>query len=322
MHNVSLRATGRYVPEKIVTNDDLSTFIETSDEWIASRTGIRERHVAEDETTVDMGIKAARSALEKGGLDPLDIDLIVFATITGDYYTPASACLVQAALGCENAMSFDLGAACSGFVYGMEVCCAMLETGRYQKALVIGAERFSRVLDWSDRTTAVLFGDGAGAVVLEKSNTPKFYGFRSGSDGNKGELIAMPAHSLTNPTREREALPSYITMEGRGVYEFSLKRIPGEIRTIVEEHGFTLDDVDHFILHQANRRMLEKIASRLGQPLDKFFMNMNHYGNTSAASIPIALDEMVENNVIKRGDLVVFSGFGGGLTWSSALIIY
>jgi len=315
---------GKYVPRRVLTNDDLSRMVDTSDGWIHARTGIRERHIAEDgETTASMATQAAQQALEVAGLSPVQLDLIVVATATPDYLFPATACLVQDALGATRAVAFDLSAGCSGFVYGLSVAAHLLSADVYQTALVIGAETLSRITDWTDRATCILFGDGAGAVVLRAGeNEGGVLATVLGADGSGGDLLRLPAGGSRMPASHRTVAERlhFIQMKGREVFRFAVRAIPTATREVLEEAGLSLADLNLLIPHQANQRIIEAAARSLGLPPEGVYSNLERYGNTSAASIPIALSEAVEEGRIRPGDLVVCVGFGAGLTWGAVAI--
>jgi len=304
--------TGVHTPERVLTNADLARMVDTSDEWILTRTGIRERRIAgSGETTSDMAAQAARHALADASVAPSEIDLVVVATVTPDMQMPATACLVQQKLGIsDKAACFDLNAACSGFLFGLDAACAMLASGRYRKALVIGAERLSSVVDWKDRTTCLLFGDGAGAAVVGTSTQPGY-----GLIGTKLGVIAEdPALLCIDP------VDRMLKMKGKEVFKIAVRAMEEAARDILEQHGLAADQIDLVIPHQANLRIIESIAQYLELPIGRFFVNVDRYGNTSAASIPIALDEARRAGRIKAGDLTLLVAFGAGLTYGSALI--
>ena len=315
---------GRYVPQQVLTNEDLSRIVETSDEWISTRTGIRERHLAEDgETTAQMAVKAARQALDVAALNPVQLDLIVVATVTPDYPFPATACLVQDALGASHAAAFDLSAGCTGFVYGLSVVAHLLSAGVYRTALVIGAETLSRITDWADRNTCVLFGDGAGAVILQANEGEGgVLATVLGADGSGGELLCLPAGGSLMPASHQTVSDGlhFIQMRGREIFRFAVRIIPTATREVLEEAGLSLADLDLLIPHQANQRIIEAATRALGLSSEGVYTNLEQYGNTSAASIPIALCEAVEDGLIRPGGLVVCVGFGAGLTWGATAI--
>ncbi len=316
---------GKYVPSKVVTNDELSKTVDTSDEWIVSRTGIRERHVVAStkETTATMAIAAAKEALEVGGVAPGDIGLVIVATATPEYSFPATACLVQDALGAENAGAFDLSAGCSGFMYGLAMGSQAIASGAQDCVLVIGAETLSRIINWHDRETCVLFGDGAGAIVLRGSDEPG--GVLSTlirADGSGGELLMLPAGGSHRPPSLETVAEGlhYVQMNGREVFRFATRIMDRAAREVVAQAGLMMGDVDLFIPHQANIRIIKAAARALDLPMTKFFVNLDRYGNTSAASIPVALCEAVSAECIHPGDHIVMVGFGAGLTWAAAVI--
>jgi len=315
---------GRYVPRRVLTNDDLSRMVDTSDEWIRTRTGIRQRHLVEDgETTAQMAIQAGRRALEVARLSPAQLDLIIVATVTPDHLFPATACLVQDGLGAVRAAAFDLSAGCTGFVYGLSVAAHLLAAGAYQTALVIGAETLSRITDWADRATCVLFGDGAGAVVLQGGeNEGGVLATVLGADGSGGDLLWLPAGGSREPASHRTVAEGlhFLQMKGREVFRFAVKVMPAATREVLERAGLSLDDLALLIPHQANQRIIEAATRALGLSPEMVYSNLERYGNTSAASIPIALSEAAEEGRIQPGDLVVCVGFGAGLTWGAAAI--
>ncbi len=322
---IAILGTGSYAPEKILTNNDLSKIVDTSDEWIFSRSGIRERRIAgENETTSQMAAAAARSALENAGLTAADIDLIIVATLTPDLPMPATACFVQHHLGVStHAACFDLNAACSGFLYALDTAWAMVGSGRYRHALVIGAEKMSTVLDWTDRTTCVLFGDGAGAVVLGASRgTAEIVGVKLYAEGAHANLLCIPNGGSNAPATSPTApvTPRAITMKGREIFKIAIREMEEAARDILAQHQISAAQIDCVIPHQANLRIIEVIAQYLELPMERFFVNLDRYGNTSAASIPIALDEARRSGRVKAGDTTLFVAFGAGLTYGSALV--
>jgi 3-oxoacyl-[acyl-carrier-protein] synthase-3 len=319
----TIRGWGMYVPERVMTNHDLEKIVHTSDEWITSRTGIRERHiVSADETTSSMAIAAGRRAIERAGLTPGDIDLVIVGTATPDYQFPATACLVQDALGVEGG-AFDLEAGCTSFMYGLAVASALVSTGMYQHVLVVGSESLSRILDWTDRATCVLFGDGAGAVVVSPGVYCEFEPqYVLGSDGSGAQALCLPAGGSRMPAREetvRDGL-HFVRMAGPEVFRFATRVVAQATSQVLAKAGMTAADIDLFIPHQANTRIIESAARRLNIPEERVFVNIERYGNTSSASIPIALCEADEKGLLEPGNRVVMVGFGAGLTWGAGAI--
>lgn len=306
--------TGSYVPKKVLTNHDLEKMIETSDEWITERTGIKERRIAaEGETTSDMAAKAAKRALEMAGIEPDEIDTIIVATVTPDMDFPSTACFVQNKLKAHKAASFDIAAACSGFIYALSVADSLIKSGHSKYALVIGAEIFSRITDWTDRNTCVLFGDGAGAAVLAKTTGKRgILSTHLHSEGSSWKLLCASSYE--------ENAKTFIRMHGNEVFKVAVRALEDVAIEALKHNGLKGDDIDWFIPHQANERIIVATAKRLDVPMDKVYMNLNRYGNTSAASIPLALDEAVRNGKIKENDLILLDAFGGGFTWASALV--
>lgn len=313
--------TGSYLPDKIVTNDYLSTIMDTSDEWIQSRTGIRERHLVSSgsETTLSMSVAAARAALADSGLLPEQLDVIIVATVSSDFITPSMACMVQKELGACHAAAFDINAACSGFLFALNTVDAYFQAGIYQTALIIGAETLSKLLDWSDRSTCVLFGDGAGAAVVTAAEEGMIACLQ-GSDGAGGDVLVCKNRSSQNPFLSADPTPDYLFMNGQEVFKFAVKKVPECINALLTQAGKTVTDVDHYLLHQANYRIITSIARKLKLPIEKFPSNVGHCGNTSAASIPILLDEVHRAGILSEGDTLLLSGFGAGLTWGAALL--
>jgi 3-oxoacyl-[acyl-carrier-protein] synthase-3 len=323
LRSSKITGSGSYCPEKVLTNDDLEKIVETSDEWITTRTGIKERRIASDgEACSDLSTKAAESALEMAGVDPADLDAIIMGTVTGDTQFPATAVYVQHRLGAKRAAGFDVSAACSGFIYALNVGHGMIASGQMDRILIIGAEVLSRFTDWQDRSTCVLFGDGAGAAVLEPCPTGE--GILSTlikSDGSLADLLNIPGGGSRRPLTEASfgERGQFIKMKGDGVFKYAVRAMVDATRRVVEEAGVTVGDIDLFVPHQANIRIIEAMNERLEVPPEKVVVNLDRYGNTSSASIPIALDESVRNGRVKPGDLVVLTGFGGGFTWGSVL---
>lgn len=322
-YSVGISGIGIFVPDNIVTNHDLESRVDTTDEWIVSRTGIRQRRIAEANIcTSDMGEKAAAKALEHAGLHATDIDLIIVATMSPDLPWPATACIVQAKLGAYQAAAFDLAAGCSGMVYAMATATQFIAGGLYKRVLVIGSETMSRLVNWEDRGTCVLFGDGASAVILEEVAQGGFLSFELGADGRGVEHLYQPAGGSKLPaTAETVANKQhYLVMNGREVFKFAV-RVMGEAASkVIAKAGLSKDEVDYFVPHQANIRIIEAAAKKLDLPMEKVFVNVDKYGNTSAASIGIALYEALHDGKLKPGDKVVLVGFGTGLTWAAAVL--
>lgn len=311
--------TGSYAPEQIVTNDDLAKIVETNDEWIRTRTGIRQRRIATSEGTSDLAAKAAERAIEQAGIKPEEIDLIILATSSQDYCFPSGACEVQGRVGAVNAVCYDLSAACTGFVFALNTAQAFIQSGVYRTALVVGSEVLSKLIDWKDRSTCVLFGDGAGAVVVRADETG-ILGFQMHSDGTKGNVLTCGARSNGNFLMNQKPELSYMTMDGQEVFKFAVKKVPEVISQLLEKTGTPIEEIRYFVLHQANYRIIESVAKRLKVGMEKFPANMEYYGNTSGASIPLLLDEMNRAGKLNPGDKIILSGFGGGLTWGATLI--
>jgi 3-oxoacyl-[acyl-carrier-protein] synthase-3 len=324
----SIIGTGSYLPEKVLTNDDLSKIVDTSDEWITTRTGIKERHIAaDDQATSDLASEAARRAMTAAGVTPEEIDLIVVATVTPDMFFPSTACFVQRKIGATNAVCFDISAACSGFLYALQVARHFLNAGSRTTALVIGAEKLSSLVNWEDRNTCVLFGDGAGAVVIRavdaETDAPgRVLSTVMGSDGTLSDLLKVPGGGSALPITPENAAsrPNTIHMEGRETFKHAVTRMCQASEQALEMAGLTKADIAMVIPHQANARIITAIADRLGLPEEKTFVNVDKYGNTSAATIPVALDEAHRQGRIKRGDIVLLVAFGGGFTWASSVL--
>jgi 3-oxoacyl-[acyl-carrier-protein] synthase-3 len=324
--SIAILGTGSYAPAKVLTNHELARMVETTDEWITTRTGIRERRIAaHHEPATELAIRAAIAAIADARLTAADIDLLVLATITPDMPMPSSACIAQRKLSLPaHAVCFDLNAACSGFLYALEVARALMAAGRHRHALVIGAEKLSSFVDWQDRSTCVLFGDAAGAVVLGRTPDSRrgILGCNLGADGGDPALLCIPGGGSLNPpsAHSLEHRQHFLKMKGREVYKFAVRVMAESAREILEQHALTADQIACVISHQANRRIIEALAGDLGIPLDRFVINLDRYGNTSAASVPIALDEAWEAGRFGDNDLVLLNACGGGLTWGASLL--
>jgi 3-oxoacyl-[acyl-carrier-protein] synthase-3 len=321
---VSIIGTGSYVPEKILTNADLMKMVDTSDEWITTRTGIKERRIAaKDEFTSDMATKAALAAIEQAGISPKEIDLILLATATPDMLFPATACLVQKNIGATNAACLDISAACAGFLFGVDIAHQFITSHTHETVLVIGAEKLSSITNWGDRNTCVLFGDGAGAAILKhRGGTHGVIATHVGSDGQYADILFMPGGGCRTPITKENADQnlSTIHMSGKDVYKQAVIAMMSASNKVLEQAGLTIDDIACVIPHQANVRIIEAIADRLRIPIEKFYVNLDKYGNTSAAAVAIALDEANRTGRIKAGDYILMVVFGGGLTWASTVI--
>ncbi len=323
---VGIIGTGKYVPEKILTNSDLEKIVETNDEWIVSRTGIRERHIAAPhEATSDLAYEAALKALESANMKAEDLDLIIIATVTPDSSFPSTACILQDKLGAKGAAAFDLSAACSGFVYSLATAVGFIQNGMYNNALIIGADTLSRITDYTDRNTCVLFGDGAGAVII--GEVPEGRGFQSfdlGAEGSGGNLLKLEAGGSRLPASQQtvEDKKHFIYMNGREVFKFAVRVMGSATERVLTKAGLGKEDIDLFVPHQANIRIIQSAMQRLDLPPEKCVINVDKYANTSAASIPLALVEAAEEGRMKEGDTVLMVGFGGGLTWGASVLIW
>ncbi|HET9947969.1 MAG TPA: beta-ketoacyl-ACP synthase III [Longimicrobiales bacterium] len=322
---VEILATGRYLPERILTNDDMAARVDTSDEWIRTRTGIRERRVAAPgEHTADMGAAAARKAMERAGVEPGEVDILILSTATPDRWLPATACDTQARLGCENALAFDVMAACTGFLYGLAVAEGYLTARRGEVALVVSAEKMSSIIDWSDRSTCVLFGDGAGAAVLKRANGSGrgILASHLRSDGRMAELLYRPAGGAAEPMSP-ETLSCgrhYVKMEGREIFKSAVRCMAESCDQALQKAGMTTKDIDLIVPHQANIRIIEALAKYTGIEMDRVWVNLDRYGNMSSASVPVCLDEALEQGRIGPGTTVLTMAFGAGLTWGSMVL--
>ena len=319
MMTTRIVGTGAYVPEQIATNDDLARIVETNDEWIRSRTGIGERRIATTETNSYMAAQAAKQALDQAGIAPEDVDLILLATSSPDYCFPNGACEIQEQIGAVNAAGYDISAACTGFVFALNTAHAFIQAGIYRTALVIGSDVLSKLLDWTDRGTCVLFGDGAGAVVVQAADRGVI-GVKMHSDGTKGGVLTCGSRTNGNFLLGKKPELGYMTMDGQEVFKFAVKKVPEIIKELLEENRTSLEEIRYCVLHQANYRIIESVAKRLKADISKFPANMERYGNTSGGSIPLLLDEMNRKGMLAPGDKIVLSGFGAGLTWGATLV--
>lgn len=324
MKPVGIIGTGSYLPEKVLTNKDLENMVDTTDEWIVSRTGIRERRIAaEDQASSDLAVEASRKALEAAGMTADQLDLIIVATVTPDMMFPATACLLQDRLGAKKAAAFDLSAACSGFLYGIATASQFIQSGMYRYALVVGVDCLSKITNWEDRNTCVLFGDGAGAVVLGPVEEGSgFLSFELGADGSGGDLLKQPAGGSRLPA-SRDTVDGRlhtISMAGREVFKFAVRVMGNAAEEALAKAGMTKEDIDFLVPHQANTRIIDAAVKRFGLSEEKVIINLDRFGNMSSASIPVALDEALHQGRIKKGNTLVLVGFGGGLTWGAAVL--
>lgn len=310
---------GAYVPKTVVSNDDLSKIVETNDEWIRTRTGIRERRISTAEETSDLAAQAAMRALSAAGMKAEELDLIILGTSSPDCNYPSGACEVQAKIGAMNAAAFDISAACAGFIFAMNIVQGFFQAGIYRNALIIGAETLSKVTDWEDRSTCVLFGDGAGAAVLTASDSG-IMEMMMGSDGTKGDALKCTSRTLGNFLTGTKPEMGFMTMDGQEVFRFAVKKVPESIEILLERSKMEKSDIKYYVLHQANERIVEAAARRLKEPMEKFPMTIGKFGNTSTASIPLLLNDMVEQNMLETGDKIILSGFGAGMTWGAVLL--
>jgi 3-oxoacyl-[acyl-carrier-protein] synthase-3 len=320
---ISITGIGAYAPERVLTNDDLSQMMDTSDEWIVERTGIRERRIAADDQALsDLALPAAREALEQAGIDPKTVDLVIVATVTPDMAFPSAGAIIADELGAPDAAAYDLSAGCTGFMYAIAQGYGMVAGGLASRALVVGGDVLSRILDWSDRRTAVLFGDGAGAVVLDRVSEGGFIGFELGADGSGGHQLYLPAGGSRTPATEETVAERkhFVQMNGREVFKFAARVLVSSAEKVLAECGRTVDDVDVYIPHQANIRIIDHAAEKLGIPKEKIVVNADRYGNTSSGSIPLALADAQAEGRLYDGALVLMTGMGAGLTWGSGLI--
>lgn len=322
-----IRSTGRGIPERVMTNADLEELVETSDEWIVTRSGIKERRIcAEGQDTADLAAEAGRNALDQAGIDPMDVDVIILSTATQDHLLPATACETQALLGADRAAGFDVSAACAGWLYGVTLADGLIGTGNFENVLVIGAEKMSAIIDYTDRATCVLFGDGAGAALLSSNgkgaNGAGILASFMQTNGRHAELLWRPAGGAAMPSTKdthRDRL-EYVKQEGREIFKHAVKAMHEGSQRVLERADLSIDDIDLVIPHQANIRIIDAVTKRLGAPMDRVYVNIDRYGNTSSASIPIALDEVRREGVVGEGDTILMTAFGGGLAWGAAVM--
>lgn len=323
MKRVKIVATASAYPEQVVTNDDLAKIVDTSDEWITQRTGIKERRISAGENTSVFVIRTAEQLIERAGVSADEVDLIIVASVTADYGTPSLACMIQKELGAKNAVCFDIVAACSGFMFALSTADKFIKAGKYRNAIVIGGETLSKIVDWTDRSTCVLFGDGAGGAFVMETEEGGILGENIGTEGEIYEILTEGYTKCANAFNDVESYMDskwYVCMNGREVFKFATKKVLKSIQNVLEETGLCPEDIKYFVPHQANARIVEVIAKKLQVPVERFYMNMDRFGNTSSASIPIALNELNEKGLIQKGDKVVLSGFGGGMTWATVLL--
>lgn len=322
----SFRSIGAYAPKKILSNSDLVKMVDTTDEWIVKRTGIKERRIASRyESTSDMGAMAARVAIERSGLDKNDIDLIICATVTPDYFNmPSTACIISDKIGISNVQAFDISAACSGFVYSLTIAKAFIESGMKKNVLVIGAEKFSSIVDYTDRSTCILFGDGAGAAVISATTDKKqaFVDIHASADGSYADFLVTPAPGSVHPANQKmlDDKLNFVQMKGNETFKLAVKTLTKDVINILEKNNIKSEDIKHFIPHQANYRIIKAVGDALGMRDDQVVLTVQKYGNTSAASIPMAINDIYESGRLQDGELMLLDTFGGGLTWASALI--
>ena len=315
--HVTITGLGAYVPERVVTNDELAQMVDTSDEWIIERTGIRERRIAADSQALsDLSLPAVRQALEQAGSDGTDIDLLIVATVTPDMMFPSTSAILADQLGAKDAAAYDLSAGCTGFMYALAQAYGMVASGLSRRALVVGGDVLSRILDWSDRSTVVLFGDGAGAVVLEPSEEAGFLAFELGADGGGGEHLWLPGSG----SRKFEDPDKFVKMNGREVFKFATRVLVSSAEAVLQQEGVSVEDVDVYVPHQANVRIIDHATKKLGVPSERVVINVDRYGNTSSGSIPLALADAQADGRLRPGELVLMTGMGAGLTWGSALM--
>lgn len=318
--SIKIIGTGSALPQKTVTNYDLMELVDTSDEWIKERTGIGSRHISTGETLVSLTAEACGKALENAGRQAAEVELLLVATCSPERGIPCAACQVQSVIGAKKAVAFDLNAACAGFLFALNTACAYVEAGIYKNALVAGGEVLSKIMDWTDRSTCILFGDGAGAVYVEKSENGGVLGFVQHSDGTRGDVLKCDSRALKNPYVDQPMETEYVQMDGREVFAFAVRQVPASILEVLDQTGFSVEDIDLFVLHQANKRIIEGIAKRLSVNLDRFPVNLDRVGNMSSAAIPVLLDELNRAGRLKAGMKLVLSGFGAGLTYGACVM--
>ena len=322
----AFRSIGAYVPKKVLTNQDLEKMVDTSDEWITKRTGIKERHIAKkNESTSDMAVKASEVAIKRANLQPSDIDMVICATVTPDYFNmPSTACLISNKLGIKNTQAFDISAACSGFVYALSIAKAFIESGMKKNVLVIVAEKFSSIVDWNDRNTCVLFGDGAGAAVISATDKKEegFLDIHASADGSYWDFLITPSPGSVNPATQAaldEGL-QFVKMKGNETFKLAVKTLTKDVKEILAKNNLEGKDIPHFVPHQANYRIINAVGNALNMTKEQVILTVDKYGNTSAASIPMAINDIYESGRLKSGELMLLDTFGGGLTWASAII--
>ncbi len=320
MIHTKILGTGSYVPKRVVTNKDMEKIVETSDAWIQSRTGIKSRHMTVDENTSDLSLKAAERAIKDANIDRKDIDLVIVATITGDYPFPAVAQLIQRKLGLNEITAFDVNAACSGFIYALNIADKMIRSGAYKKALIVGADILSKYTDFTDRNTCVLFADAAGAMIIGESDTEKIKKVVTYAKGDLEGFLSMDGYPLKDNFKTPEQVRPFVKMQGSDVFKFATTVFPKVIKELLDLTQTSIDDLSLIVAHQANSRIIDKAARTLAFPTEKMYLNIDRYGNTSAASVPLAIDEAIKSGALKKGDIFATAAFGAGLTWGGALI--
>ena len=314
---------GSYVPSQIVKNDELSKIVETNDEWITTRTGIKERRISTGEKTSQLALKAAKESITAAGIEKEEIDMVVLATITPDFFTPSTASLVQSELGLTDIPSFDISAGCTGFIYGLQIADQFIKSKQCKTVLVIGAEALSKVTNWEHRNTCVLFGDGAGAAILQSSDKKGIISTYTGSQGDLQGHLTLPAVPLKNPFfeyQENNGIHSYLSMNGKEIFKFATKIMIKSISHVLDKSNLSMEDIDYVVPHQANIRIIDYVSQKLKMERGKFIINLDRFGNTSAASIPLAMDEAYKKNTFRPGDKIIMVAFGGGLTWGAVLV--